>query len=101
RGGVNLREARTVLCLEGREQMFFARDGPDIVQRRLGDGRHAGDEGRAAVRLHADGGAARPVDVDLRVDAWLLGYARHDRTEPAVPEAQDSDGRVVHLDARV
>lgn len=76
-GGVHRGEARAVLHLEGGEKMFLARDGPDGVPKRLADARHAGNEGRAAVGLHASRGAARSMDVDLRINAWHL----RDRTE--------------------
>ena len=61
RPGVNPCEAGTVLCLEGREKVFLPRNGLHIIQSWLGDGRHAGDEGRTAVRLYADRGAVGRV----------------------------------------
>ena len=48
---VHLGEEVTILPFELREQVLLAGDGPEVVQRRLGDIRHAGDERRAAVGL--------------------------------------------------
>ena len=76
---VHLGERSPILALELREQMLLAGDRPQVVQRRLGDARHAGDERRPAVGLDADRCAVRAVDVDLRVDARLLATLVDDR----------------------
>ena len=57
---VDLLESGAVLGLEAGELIFLAGDRPQVVERRLGDGRHAGDEGGATVGLDADRRAGDP-----------------------------------------
>ena len=66
-------EPGAVLGLEFGQQRLLAWDGPEVVERGLGDRRDARDEGGAAVGLDPDGCPIRPVNVNLGMKAGSLG----------------------------
>src|SRR5206468_1969628 len=78
--------------------MLLAWNGPQVVQRRLGDLRHPGNEGRSPIRLDTNRGTVAAVDMDFGVNTWLLRHARHDGTKAAVLEPEHRNSGIVHLD---
>ena len=94
-------ERGTVLGLELAEKVLLAGDGPEVIQGRFGDGGDSGDEGVRPVGLDTEGGSVGAVNVDLAVEAGLLGDAHDDRAEAAVSKPEGGDGGVLDLDGRV
>src|SRR5207237_10026912 len=67
-------EARTVFGLELGEQVLLVRDGPEVVESRLLDPRHAGDECGPATGLDANRRAVRSMHVYLAINSRPLRH---------------------------